>query len=63
MAFSILSLVVEKVSGQSFDDFLTKNVFDVAEMTRSSLKKPDDSTGAISLDDPSWDLGQGFMSG
>jgi CubicO group peptidase (beta-lactamase class C family) len=38
--FDLLALLVEKLSGQKFEDYLKKNVFEPAKMTRTYVKSP-----------------------
>ncbi|KAI0386747.1 beta-lactamase/transpeptidase-like protein [Hypomontagnella monticulosa] len=59
-AFFILSLIVESVSGIPFNDFVQKNIFDVAGMSSSTYAKPDDKVGAISLNDLNWNSSLGI---
>src|SRR6478736_8573148 len=51
IAFFVMSLVIERVSGQSYEEFVQKNVLDVAGMKSTTYAKPDDSVGAIGPDD------------
>ncbi|KAF4457737.1 Beta-lactamase 2 [Fusarium albosuccineum] len=61
VAFLILGLVIEEVSGQSFEDFVQTHVFDVAGMTSTTLTKPKDSVGAISPNDAIWNATLGIL--
>ncbi|KAM0433991.1 hypothetical protein ACHAPT_003935 [Fusarium lateritium] len=61
VAFLILGLVIEEVSGQSFEDFVQEKVFDVAGMTSTTYTKPKDSVGAISPDDAFWNATLGIL--
>lgn len=53
-AFFLLSLVVESVSGVAFSDFVQEHILDRVGMPKTSYAKPDDTLGAISLDDTIW---------
>ncbi|RSL74929.1 hypothetical protein CEP51_011338 [Fusarium floridanum] len=61
VAFLILGLVIEEVSGQKFEDFVQENVLDVAGMLSTTYTKPDDSVGAISPDDVYWNATLGIL--
>ncbi|KAL6360681.1 hypothetical protein LRP88_06388 [Fusarium phalaenopsidis] len=61
VAFLILGLVIEEVSGQKFEDFVQENVLDVAGMTSTTYTKPEDSVGAISPDDVYWNATLGIL--
>ncbi|KAF4501581.1 Beta-lactamase 2 [Fusarium agapanthi] len=62
IAFFIMSLVIERVSGESFEEFVQKNVLDVAGMNSTTCAKPDDSVGAIGPDDIFWNSSIGILS-
>lgn len=57
-----MSLVIERVSGESYEDFVQKNVLDVAGMNSTTYSKPDDSVGAIGPDDTFWNSSIGILS-
>lgn len=57
-----MSLVIERVSGQSYEEFVQKNVLDVAGMKSTTYAKPDDSVGAIGPDDIFWNTSIGILS-
>ncbi|RSL62640.1 hypothetical protein CEP54_005570 [Fusarium duplospermum] len=61
VAFLILALVIEEVSGQKFEDFVQENVLDVAGMSSTTYTKPKDSVGAISPDDAYWNATLGIL--
>lgn len=61
VAFLILGLVIEEVSGQKFEDFVQEKVLDVAGMTSTTYTKPEDSVGAISPDDVYWNATLGIL--
>ncbi|KAF4453057.1 Beta-lactamase-like protein 2 [Fusarium austroafricanum] len=62
MAFFVMSLVIERVSGEKFEEFVQKNVLDVAGMKSTTYTKPDDSVGAIGPDDIFWNTSVGIMN-
>ncbi|KAI8658819.1 Beta-lactamase domain-containing protein [Fusarium keratoplasticum] len=61
VAFLILGLVIEEVSGQKFEDFVQEKVLEVAGMTSTTYTKPGDSVGAISPDDVYWNATLGIL--
>ncbi|KAI8657861.1 Beta-lactamase domain-containing protein [Fusarium keratoplasticum] len=61
VAFLILGLVIEEVSGQKFEDFVQEKVLDVAGMTSTTYTKPEDSVGAISPGDVYWNATLGIL--
>ncbi|RTE83749.1 hypothetical protein BHE90_001776 [Fusarium euwallaceae] len=61
VAFLILGLVIEEVSGQKFEEFVQENVLNVAGMSSTTYTKPDDSVGAISPDDAFWNATLGIL--
>lgn len=61
VAFLILGLVIEEVSGQKFEDFVQEKVLDVAGMSSTTYTKPKDSVGAISPDDVYWNATLGIL--
>lgn len=46
-AFVLLGLVVEQVSGVSYDEYVTDNIFKVCKMTRSGFNSKDDADSDI----------------
>ncbi|KAF9775492.1 hypothetical protein IL306_006409 [Fusarium sp. DS 682] len=62
IAFFVMSLVIERVSGEPFEEFVQKNVLDVAGMKSTTYAKPDDSVGAIGPDDIFWNASIGILS-
>ncbi|CAM1507945.1 Fc.00g047930.m01.CDS01 [Cosmosporella sp. VM-42] len=49
--FTLLGLVVEAVSGPTFEKFVQKNILDVAGLDSTYYSKPDDKLGTICGDD------------
>ncbi|KAF4967243.1 hypothetical protein FSARC_5155 [Fusarium sarcochroum] len=60
-AWLLLSFVIEKVSGESVEKFVQKNVLDVAGMKSTTYSKPDDSVGAIGPGDIFWNTSLGIL--
>lgn len=46
-AYNIAGLVIERVSGMRWDEFIARNIFSPLEMTRSFTHHPDDENVAI----------------
>lgn len=60
-AYDILGLVIQRVSGQSYGDFIQQRIFTPLNMTRSFVTKPeDDSIGFISNEANFWSTSLGF---
>lgn len=57
-----MSLVIERVSGESYEEFVQKKVLDVAGMNSTTYSKPDDSVGAIGPNDTFWNSSIGILS-
>lgn len=62
IAFFVMSLVIERVSGESYEEFVQKKVLDVAGMNSTTYSKPDDSVGAIGPNDTFWNSSIGILS-
>jgi CubicO group peptidase (beta-lactamase class C family) len=61
-AYIVMGFIIERVSGQTFEEFMQEHVFDPAGMNSTTFAKPDDSLGAIGPDDRFWDSGLGVQS-
>lgn len=46
-AYNIAGLVIEKISGMNWDEFVTKNIFEPLGMTRTFTSHPDDTNVAM----------------
>ncbi|KAJ5811339.1 hypothetical protein N7474_007640 [Penicillium riverlandense] len=61
VTYDILGLAIERVSGESYGDFIQKHIFTPLNMTRSYVSKPeDDSIGFISREPNFWSTSMGF---
>lgn len=61
MTYDVLGIVVERVSGQSYGDFVQNRIFTPLNMTRSFVTKPEnDSIGFISNESNFWSTSMGF---
>ncbi|KAI0149601.1 beta-lactamase/transpeptidase-like protein [Xylariaceae sp. FL1272] len=60
--YDLLGLVIERVSGQSYADYIQDTILTPLNMTRTFLTKPDDdSIGFISVGESFWSNNYGFM--
>ncbi len=60
LGFALLGAVIEAVTGKSYDDAIADDIIRPLNLTRTSVRKPqDDSLGIIPVDanDWEWDLG------
>ncbi|TPX11564.1 uncharacterized protein E0L32_007775 [Thyridium curvatum] len=57
---ALLGLVVERVSGLKFEDFVQQKILDALGMKHTSAFKPDDKLGVIPVDDQWWTSLLGF---
>jgi len=62
VAFELLGLVIEKVTNQTFESYITEAIFKPLNMTKSSLSPPPDSAGVIPLMPHYWDVDEGIQS-
>lgn len=59
-AFSLLGLVIENVMNEPYEVVVDKIIFQPLGLSRTSIKKPEDSWGVIPLGHSQWDLQQGI---
>ena len=63
VAFELLGLAVENVTGLAYEDVLAQNILNPIGMSNTSIVKPDDSTGAIpNTPDNHWDYRLGVQA-
>jgi len=62
IAFELLGLVIEKVTGIPYAPYITEAIFKPLNMTRSSLSKPPDSHGVIPIGEQYWDVDEGVQN-
>ncbi|CRG82772.1 hypothetical protein PISL3812_00118 [Talaromyces islandicus] len=61
VTYDILGIVIERVSGESYGDFVQNRIFTPLNMTRSFVTKPEnDSIGFISSEANFWSTSMGF---
>ncbi|KAI0881841.1 beta-lactamase/transpeptidase-like protein [Annulohypoxylon maeteangense] len=59
-AFYILSLVVQAIAGYSYSQYVQKHILEPLGMRDTTFAKPNDTLGAISLNDTFWDATLGI---
>ncbi|KAF2203019.1 beta-lactamase/transpeptidase-like protein [Delitschia confertaspora ATCC 74209] len=62
VAFELLGLVIEKVTGESYASYISRAIFEPLSMGRSSISKPPASHGVIPIGEHSWDMEEGIES-
>ncbi|KAJ5591594.1 uncharacterized protein N7459_001963 [Penicillium hispanicum] len=60
VAYDILGLVIERVSGQSYGDYVQKQIFEPLNMTRTFVATPANSLGFISKESNWWGTNLGL---
>ena len=61
VGYSVLGLVIEAVTKQSYQDYLRQSIFEPLGLTRSSVLKPANASwGFIPEGDSWWDVSLGF---
>lgn len=60
IGWTLLGLVIEKVSGVSSADFIKENIWDPTGMDHTFADKPKDSLGFIPSGDVYWNTSLGF---
>lgn len=62
VAFELLGLVLENVTGQSFASYISQAIFEPLSMDKSALTKPPDSHGVIPKGPQYWDVDEGVQN-
>ncbi|KAF2266120.1 beta-lactamase family protein [Lojkania enalia] len=62
LAFEILGVVIENVTGQSYESYINDAIFRPLGMTKSTFSKPPDSAGVIPLGPQYWDVDEGCQN-
>jgi CubicO group peptidase (beta-lactamase class C family) len=62
VAYELLGVVIEKVTNQTFESYMTEAIFKPLNMTKTSLSTPPDSAGVIPLGPQYWDVDEGIQS-
>ena len=61
MAFNLLGLALENVTGLPYSRYIEQSIFEPLNMTSSSLEKPDDSVAVLPKGDNYWDIEEGVQ--
>jgi hypothetical protein len=62
VAYELLGIVIENVTGQSYESYINKAIFKPLEMKKSSLSQPPDNAGVIPLSPHYWDVDEGIQA-
>lgn len=60
MAFILLGLALENVTGMSYADYIKSSIFEPLGMNRTSFDKPQDSVAVLPLENNFWDVNLGI---
>lgn len=60
VAYDLLGLVIERASGQSYGDYVQKQIFEPLNMTRTFVTTPNNSVGFISKESNWWGTDMGL---
>jgi CubicO group peptidase (beta-lactamase class C family) len=58
-AFSLLGLVIERVTGETYSRYVTKEILEPLEMSSSSFEKPSDDYAVLPVGSEIWDCEKG----
>src|SRR2546430_5570501 len=61
VAFNLLGLALENVTGLSYGQYMAKSIFEPLEMSSTSLEKPDDSIAVLPKGHHYWDIEEGVQ--
>ena len=61
VAFNLLGLALENVTGLSYGQYMAKSIFEPLEMSSTSLEKPDDSVAVLPKGHHYWDIEEGVQ--
>ncbi|KAJ8115022.1 hypothetical protein OPT61_g3233 [Boeremia exigua] len=62
VAFELLGVVLERVTGQDYRSYIENTIFKPLNMTKSTLFRPSDKAGVIPSGDHYWDVDEGIQS-
>lgn len=62
VAFELLGLVLAKVSGNTYEQYINDAIFEQLKMSKSTFSKPPDSAGVIPFEPQYWDVDEGIQS-
>jgi CubicO group peptidase (beta-lactamase class C family) len=60
--FEILGLVLERITNQTYKDYIQEAIFSPLNMSHSTLSKPADDLGVIPVEPHWWDVEEGVLS-
>lgn len=62
VAFELLGIVIERVTGQTYRSYIEEAIFKPLNMSKSSLSLPPDEAGVIPSGQNYWDVEEGIQS-
>ncbi|KAJ4982729.1 beta-lactamase [Stagonosporopsis vannaccii] len=62
VAFELLGVVLERVSGQDYRSYIENEIFKPLDMSKSTLSTPPDRAGVIPAGNHYWDVDEGIQS-
>ncbi|KAJ4340928.1 hypothetical protein N0V95_007382 [Ascochyta clinopodiicola] len=62
VAFELLGVVLERVTGRSYRSYIEEAIFKPLNMSKSTLSLPPDAAGVIPLGPQYWDVDEGIQS-
>lgn len=62
VAFELLGVVLERVSGKSYRSYIEDTIFEPLNMSKSALTRPPDDAGVIPSGDHYWDVDEGIQT-
>jgi CubicO group peptidase (beta-lactamase class C family) len=55
-------MIVEKVTGQTVEEYLQEHIWEPFGMTYTFATKPNDSLGFIAVNETNWNISLGYMN-
>ncbi|KAF2729352.1 beta-lactamase family protein [Polyplosphaeria fusca] len=62
VAFELLGLAIENVTGQAYNTYINEAIFKPLGMSKSTLSTPPDSAGVIPVEPHYWDVDEGIQA-
>jgi hypothetical protein len=62
VAYELLGLVLERVTGQTYEEYINDAIFKPLDMSKCTLSQPPDDAGVIPLEPQFWDVDEGIQS-
>jgi hypothetical protein len=62
LAFEVLGLVLARVTGQTYEEYIADAIFNPLGMSKSTLSLPPDNAGVIPLQPHFWDVDEGIQN-